>query len=133
MIIPVSVKNQSIDSSGITSDYKAAISEYIWNGFEANATKVSIEYTHNEAFGVKELIIKDNGEGIKKEDLPRIFERGYTGSNHRNNQYKSTGFGLYMVDLILKRLGHDCYVESSFSKYTRFIIVFKDNRDFFNL
>ena len=31
MIIPVSVKNQSIDSSGITSDYKAAISEYIWN------------------------------------------------------------------------------------------------------
>lgn len=35
MIIPVSVKNQSIDSSGITSDYKAAISEYIWNGFEA--------------------------------------------------------------------------------------------------
>lgn len=60
------------------------------------------------------LFIEDNGEGIKKEDLPRIFERGYTGSNHRNNQYKSTGFGLYMVDLILKRLGHDCYVESSF-------------------
>ena len=60
MIIPVSVKNQSIDSSGITSDYKAAISEYIWNGFEANAKKVSIEYTLNEAFGVKELIIKDN-------------------------------------------------------------------------
>ena len=58
MIIPVSVKNQSIDSSGITSDYKAAISEYIWNGFEANAKKVSIEYTLNEAFGVKELIIK---------------------------------------------------------------------------
>ena len=79
------------------------------------------------------LFIEDNGEGIKKEDLPRIFERGYTGSNHRNNQYKSTGFGLYMVDLILKRLGHDCYVESSFSKYTCFIIVFKDNRDFFNL
>ena len=72
MIIPVSVKNQSIDSSGITSDYKAAISEYIWNGFEANAKKVSIEYTLNEAFGVKELIIKDNGDlwcfsGIKEE------------------------------------------------------------------
>lgn len=48
------------------------------------------------------LFIEDNGEGIKKEDLPRIFERGYIGSNHRNNQYKSTGFGLYMVDLILK-------------------------------
>lgn len=35
MIIPLSVKNQSIDSSGITNDYRDAISEYIWNGFEA--------------------------------------------------------------------------------------------------
>ena len=73
MIIPVSVKNQSIDSSGITSDYKAAISEYIWNGFEANAKKVSIEYTLNEAFGVKELIIKDNGDGINYDELGETF------------------------------------------------------------
>ena len=68
-----SVKNQSIDSSGITSDYKAAISEYIWNGFEANAKKVSIEYTLNEAFGVKELIIKDNGDGINYDELGETF------------------------------------------------------------
>ena len=73
MIIPVSVKNQSIDSSGITSDYKAAISEYIWNGFEANAKKVIIEYTLNEAFGVKELIIKDNGDGINYDELGETF------------------------------------------------------------
>lgn len=73
MIIPVSVKNQSIDSSGITSDYKAAISEYIWNGFEANAKRVSIEYTLNEAFGVKELIIKDNGDGINYDELKETF------------------------------------------------------------
>ena len=73
MIIPVSVKNQSIDSSGITSDYKAAISEYVWNGFEANATNVSIKYTLNEAFGVKELIIKDNGDGINYDELGETF------------------------------------------------------------
>ena len=73
MIIPVSLKNQSIDSSGITSDYKTAISEYIWNGFEANATKISIEYTLNEAFGVKELIVKDNGDGINYNELGETF------------------------------------------------------------
>ena len=73
MIIPVSIKNQSIDSSGITSDYKAAISEYIWNGFEANATTVSVEYTLNEAFGIKELIIKDNGDGINYNELGETF------------------------------------------------------------
>lgn len=48
MIIPVSVKNQSIDSSGITSDYKAAISEYIWNGFEANCNLT--EYLTKKTF-----------------------------------------------------------------------------------
>lgn len=73
MIITVSVKNQSIDSSGITSDYKAAISEYIWNGFEANATKICIEYTLNEAFGVKELIIQDNGDGINYNEIGETF------------------------------------------------------------
>lgn len=73
MIISVSVKNQSIDSSGITSDYKTAISEYVWNGFEANATKVNIEYTPNEAFGIKELIIKDNGDGINYDELGETF------------------------------------------------------------
>ncbi len=50
------------------------------------------------------LFIEDNGEGIKNEDLPRIFERGYTGSNHRNNgQYKSTGMGLYMVKKMISQ------------------------------
>lgn len=73
MIIPVSVKNQSIDSSGITNDYKAAISEYVWNGFEANATKVTIEYKQNEAFGIKELIIKDDGDGINYDELEETF------------------------------------------------------------
>ena len=36
MILPLSVKNQSIESSGITNDYKEAICEYIWNGLEAH-------------------------------------------------------------------------------------------------
>ena len=51
MIIPVSVKNQSIDSSGITSDYKAAISEYIWNGFEGDSLRRArfIEWTQKQA------------------------------------------------------------------------------------
>ena len=42
MIMSLSVKNQSIETSGITKDYKEAIREYIWNGFEANASEVKI-------------------------------------------------------------------------------------------
>lgn len=73
MIIPVSVNNQSIDSSGITSDYKTAISEYIWNGFEANATQVSIKYEINQTQGISELVIKDNGNGINYNEIKETF------------------------------------------------------------
>lgn len=73
MIIPLSVKNQSIDSSGITNDYRDAISEYIWNGFEAHARNINIDYTLNEAYGVKELIITDNGDGINYDELGETF------------------------------------------------------------
>lgn len=69
MIIPLSVKNQSIQTSEITNDYKKAICEYIWNGFEAYATTMSVKYSPNVAFGIDELIIKDNGDGINYDDL----------------------------------------------------------------
>lgn len=73
MILQLSVKNQSIESSGITNDYKEAICEYVWNGFEAHATEVNIDYTLNIASGVGELSISDNGEGIVYGDLSDTF------------------------------------------------------------
>ena len=73
MRLPLSVNNQSVDSSGITNDYKEAICEYIWNGFEANATKVSIDYVQNEILGIEELTIKDDGDGISYDDLNETF------------------------------------------------------------
>jgi signal transduction histidine kinase len=46
------------------------------------------------------LVIEDTGIGISPEDLPRVFERGYTGYNGRSNK-KSTGIGLYLCKLVL--------------------------------
>lgn len=43
MILKLSVNNQSVESSGITKDYKDALCEYVWNSFEANATAVAID------------------------------------------------------------------------------------------
>ncbi len=73
MILPLSVKNQSIESSGITNDYKEAICEYIWNGLEAHATEIKINYNHNIAFGIDNLSITDNGDGIIYEELEDTF------------------------------------------------------------
>ena len=72
-----------------------------------------------------ELLVEDSGEGIRENDIRRIFEKGFTGSNYHNGKYKSTGMGLYMVDKIAKRLGHQIYVESQYGKGTCFHIFFE--------
>lgn len=73
MIMPLSVKNQSIESSGITKDYKEAFCEFIWNGFEAKATEIRLSYTLNHLQGIDTIVISDNGEGINYETLSETF------------------------------------------------------------
>ena len=58
-----------------------------------------------------QLFIRDTGIGIRPEDLPRIFERGYTGYNGRADK-KSTGIGLYLCKRVCDKLGHGIRVES---------------------
>ncbi len=57
------------------------------------------------------LCIRDTGIGIAPEDLPRIFEKGYTGYNGRSDK-KASGLGLYLCQRICKNLGHKLWVES---------------------
>ncbi len=58
------------------------------------------------------LKIQDTGIGIAPEDLPRIFEKGYTGCNGRSDM-KASGLGLYLCRQICGRLGHRISAESS--------------------
>lgn len=69
----------------------------------------------------QQLIIEDTGIGIRSEDLPRIFERGYSGFNGRVHE-KSTGLGLFLSQEITKRLGHRMSVESTVGKGTKVMI-----------
>ena len=57
------------------------------------------------------LVIADSGCGIRPEDLPRVFEQGYTGLSGRQNQ-GSTGLGLHLCRQITDRLGHSLRLES---------------------
>ncbi|AGY82740.1 sensor histidine kinase [Carnobacterium inhibens] len=68
-----------------------------------------------------QLIIEDTGIGIRSEDLPRIFERGYSGFNGRIHE-KSTGLGLFLSQEITKRLGHEMSIKSIVGKGTKVII-----------
>ena len=58
------------------------------------------------------LCIRDTGIGIAPEDLPRIFERGYTGCNGRSDK-KASGLGLYLCRRICNNLGHNLTAEST--------------------
>lgn len=64
------------------------------------------------------LVIEDTGIGIWAEDLPRIFEKGFTGYNGRENK-KSTGIGLYLCKTITDKLRHGLRLESEVGKGTK--------------
>lgn len=65
----------------------------------------------------KTLCIRDTGIGIAPEDLPRIFEKGYTGYNGRSDK-KASGIGLYLCRRICRNLGHTITADSSLESGT---------------
>ena len=69
----------------------------------------------------KVLQIADTGIGIAPEDLPRIFEKGFTGYNGRSDK-KSTGLGLYLCRMAADKLSHQIWAESEVGKGTVFSI-----------
>ena len=69
------------------------------------------------------LSIRDNGVGISQADLPKIFDKGYSGYNGRLND-KSSGIGLFIVKHISRHLHHKVDVQSELGKGTRFCVHF---------
>lgn len=69
----VSINNNSVDSAGITKEYKDAIAELIWNGFDARATQVNLVFDTNELDHIGTLCIEDNGTGINRSNLSETF------------------------------------------------------------
>jgi len=108
-----------------TSIKKEALTDAKWLGFVidqiiSNSLKytksghISITIEEGEPFW---LVIEDTGRGITPEDLPRIFEKGFTGYNGRNQQ-SSTGIGLYLCKRILDQLAHPIEIQSTPGKGT---------------
>lgn len=85
----------------------------------------ALKYTKEGSISIykknKRLIIEDTGIGIQVEDLPRVFEKGFTGFNGRAFK-QSTGIGLYLCKQILTKLSHDIIIESEVGVGTKVII-----------
>ena len=90
---------------------------FILNQLIANAVKYRTGQpilrfsTHRQQDQVV-LVVEDNGIGISATDLPRIFEKGFTGQNGRKVQ-QSTGIGLYLCKRLCEKLGIGITAESS--------------------
>jgi hypothetical protein len=77
------------------------------------------------------LSIYDNGIGIPKSDLTRVFNKSFTGTNGRLKT-KSTGMGLYIAKKLCEKLGHTISINSEVNDYTEVKITFSKN-DFYKI
>lgn len=102
--------NYTSDESRVLTDEKWMV--FVLEQILSNALK----YTKGGSVSIyrkdDELVIEDTGIGIYPEDLPRVFERGFTGYNGRGDK-KSTGIGLYLCKLITEKLSHTLRIEST--------------------
>ena len=78
---------------------------YVIEQLISNALKYTTEGCVSIRREGEKLVVADTGIGIQAEDLPRIFDKGFTGYNGREDK-KSTGLGLYLSRRILTELGH---------------------------
>ena len=82
-------------------------------------TNILLEVDENNVYS--QVVIKDNGTGIEKEDLPHIFERFYKGKNSSN---ESCGIGLSLAKSIIEKSNGNIYVESKVGKGSTFTIKY---------
>lgn len=86
--------------------------------------KIEIQAYRKDHYIVLEIF--DNGMGIPKSDLSRVFNKTFTGQNGRKIP-GSTGMGLYIVNNLCKKLGHKIEIESIEGEYTKVKFIFDDN------
>ena len=127
--IPIEIKNQNIVIKGdakvsFIGDYKwqkEAITNIVKNCIEHNKDKGTIYISYEENSLFTKLIIRDEGEGIPKEDLRHIFERFYKGKNSSEN---SVGIGLALAQNIIEKNNGMINCNSKVGEGTEFVIKY---------
>lgn len=101
----------AIEMDGVTDTVYAddkwvrfILNQLIGNAVKYRAENLRLRFFTNQQDDQVKLVLEDNGIGIAASDLPRIFEKGFTGQNGRNVQ-SSTGIGLYLCKRLCDKLG----------------------------
>lgn len=121
----------------VRSDRKSlyfVINQLLINGikYSKDSERKSINFIIKEEEKEFVLVIEDNGIGIVKEDMGRIFRPFFTGKNGRKVN-ESTGMGLYLSQKVCDELGHKIWVESEEGAGSRFYVKFNKENSIFNM
>nr|WP_314492252.1 ATP-binding protein [uncultured Chryseobacterium sp.] len=84
------ITSKSIIQSGLPNDFKKSISEYIWNGFDAGATEIKIDFSCSEVGTMHDFSIRDNGHGISFNTIGETF--GYFLDSNKTRSYDHNRF-----------------------------------------
>lgn len=110
-----------------------AVTDEKWLGFVIEQLLTNaLKYTDSGEIAIfleepKTLCIRDTGIGIDPADLPRVFEKGFTGLNGRQSQ-RASGIGLYLCRRICECLGHGIAIESEMGKGTTVRVCLEQRR-----
>ena len=100
------IKAEQLDRYVYTDEkwVRFILNQLISNSVKYHTEAPALRFFAEEKQGRVLLSVEDNGMGIAESDLPRIFEKGFTGQNGRMNQ-SSTGIGLYLCKRLCDKLG----------------------------
>lgn len=109
----ISIQLEHLDYTVLTDEkwFCFALEQILSNALKYTEKGGTIQIFTKQESNQLWLVIEDNGIGIWEEDLPRVFERGFTGYNGRADK-KSTGIGLYLCKKVMRQLRHQIRIES---------------------
>ena len=110
----IRLEYDSVDIQAVTDEKWFA---FVVEQLLSNALKYTREGSIKIYSEGKVLCIKDTGIGIASEDLPRVFDKGYTGCNGRTDR-RASGLGLYLCRRICQNLGIDISISSTIGEGT---------------
>lgn len=119
----VEVKNINLEAFTDEKWLEFILNQIIINSIKYKKEKDAVVYI--EVAEQKDNVIlqvKDNGIGIKKSEIDRIFDKGFTGTNGRNSK-RSTGIGLYLCKRLSKELGMEITAQSVENEYTTIKLI----------
>ena len=117
--------NINTDEKWLAFIIKQLIDNAVKYSLPEKTIKIYVEQMEKEVI----LNIEDQGTGIKKEDIRRIFDKNFTGMNGRR-LYNSTGIGLYLSQKLARKLGHTITVTSKYGCGACFSIHFTIGIDY---